>query len=91
MTTPHGNNDGPLHDDFFLAMLLGSSMDQRRLQEEQTEYQRQELNLLRRHQGLPPIPPPQPSPRRRLTPDRLIVWFFIAWIGLALLLWMWPT
>lgn len=27
---------------------------------QQAEYQRQQLNLLRAHQGLPPIPPPPP-------------------------------
>lgn len=25
----------------------------------QTDYQRQQLNMIRRHQGLPPIPPPR--------------------------------
>jgi hypothetical protein len=40
------------------------------------EYQRQQLNLLRRHQGLAPIPPDYSGPS----------YFFTRWIGASILL-----
>lgn len=49
-------------DDRFLEAMIGLGVWQAVAAARQNaEYQRQQLNLLRRHQGLPPIPPDRPS------------------------------
>jgi len=51
-------------DDRFMEAMIGLGVWQAAAAARQNaEYQRQQLNLLRRHQGLPPIPPdPPPHP-----------------------------
>jgi len=49
-------------DDRFMEAMIGLGVWQAAAAARQNaEYQRQQLNLLRRHQGLPPIPPDPPS------------------------------
>jgi len=52
------HHHGPNLDPFIGYAVLGSLEANR----QSAEYQRQQLNLLRQHQGLPPVPAPDPGP-----------------------------
>ena len=63
-----------MSDDDFLMALIGLGMLRASAAaRQQAEYQRQQLNLLRRHQRLPPIPPDPPEQ------GLAILWLYACW------------
>lgn len=88
MTSPLDfNGDGNVIPEAVLGMVVVGGVSAAR---QTAEYQRQTLNLLREHQGLPPIQPPPPSLLSRWLPWAIGIvlapFVFLAlWLPLAAL------